>query len=412
MRLMMKTESDAAMPGGEAEAFDVIVVGAGATGSFAAIALARTGLRIAHVAPLAGSRDERTSALLAGSVTLLKRFDLWATLAPIAAPLRTMRIVDATGGLIRAPEIAFESAEIGLEAFGYNMRNAGLLAALAERAGSLANLVRIDDTVVGTDSGDDAVALTTAGGRRLSARLAVAADGRRSALRQAAGIAARETRYDQSALVVNLRHDHPHHDTSTEFHTRTGPFTLVPLGERSSSVVCVERPAIAEALAAMDDAGLARELERRAQSLLGRFTIDGPRQTFPIASLVAATMAGGRIALVGEAGHALPPIGAQGLNLGLRDVAALADICAEAARNGGDPGSAAALDRYRRARRADVLTRSAAIDLVNRSLLAGFLPVDLARVAVLSVANAFAPVRRLLMQAGLAAGRNAPAARL
>jgi 2-octaprenyl-6-methoxyphenol hydroxylase len=376
------------------ERFDIIVVGAGPAGLAAALLAERTGRRVALVGPPAPA-DRRTAALLAGSVELMRRLGAWQELSTRAAPLRRIRIVDGTERLIRAPEVLFDSAEIGLEAFGYNLENAtitGTLANLVERRG----IGRFRDRAEAADILPDEAAVRLADGRQVSGRLIVAADGRNSCMRMAAGIAASEWRYGQTALVVNLRHELGHDDVSTEFHTETGPFTLVPLAGKRSSLVWVERPEEASRLAGLDDAALSQAVERRARSFLGAMSVDSARQTFPIAGMSARQMAQDRIALVGEAGHVLPPIGAQGLNIGLADVAALEPVfMAE------DAGSPEQLARYDSRRHSDVTRRSTIIDGMNRSLLSGFLPVQAARGFGLFLLGNVPALRRAAMRSGL-----------
>jgi 2-octaprenyl-6-methoxyphenol hydroxylase len=234
--------------------------------------------------------------------------------------------------------------------------------------------------------------------------LVVAADGRNSICREAAGIDVTRTEFPQTALTLNLQHRRSHGDTSTEFHTETGPFTLVPLPGRRSSLVWVTDPAAAESLSTQDDAGLAREVERRAHSILGAMEIEGARGKFPIESVVARRFAQRRIVLVGDAGHVLPPIGAQGLNLGIRDAVAAADLIRQAKREGADPGGEALLRAYDGARQADVRSRSFAVEMMNRSLLSGFLPVHALRGLGLQFAASFGPLRRMLMRQGLGPG--------
>jgi 2-octaprenyl-6-methoxyphenol hydroxylase len=376
---------------------DIAVVGAGPAGLAAALLLDQIGFRVALIAPERTGADERTSALLAGSVALLERIGVWPLLAAEAAPLRSLRIVDGTRRLIRAPEVLFHCGEIGLAAFGYNIPNAALIDALetilAERA-----IRRITALAEDIASGDDDVVLDLSNGDRLKARLAVAADGRRSKLRDAAGIPVREWRYDQAALVVNLRHALPHDDTSTEFHTEHGPFTLVPLPGNRSSLVWVDRPAEANRRAAASDDELAAEIEKRSAAILGAIVIDGRRQVFPLAGMNAARFAARRVALVGEAAHLFPPIGAQGLNLGYRDVVALGEALSGLA----DPGAEEPLAAYDRARRGDVLTRSAAVDALNRTLLTGFLPVQGLRGLGLFLLDRVPSLRRAVMRRGVA----------
>ena len=226
--------------------------------------------------------------------------------------------------------------------------------------------------------------------------------------RAAAGIGINRRAYRQTALTLNLAHLKPHHDVTTEFHTEHGPVTLVPLPSRRSSLVCVLDPPGAAALFAMTDAELAIEIERRAHSLLGKVSIEPGRGLFPLAVATARTLARDRIALVGEAAHVVPPIGAQGLNLGLRDAATLAEIIADARRRGADIASPAVLARYDLQRRADVTSRTIAIDLLNRSLLTDFIPVHGARGLSLFLADRIAPLRRALMREGVTPAASQP----
>ncbi len=386
---------------------EIAVVGAGPVGLAAALVLSDAGYRVALTAPARPPADERTSALLAGSVALLERIGIWAGIAGAAAPLRTMRIADGTRRLIRAPEVAFHAAEIGLDAFGHNIPNAVLVDAL-EAAIATRPIDRREAFVEAVRPGDDAVALTLSTGDTVSAPLVVAADGRRSKVRDGVGIPIRDWRYDQAALVCNLRHTLPHDDTSTEFHTEGGPFTLVPLpGDRRSSLVWVDRPAETERRLSLSEDALAAEIEDRSQSVLGTIAIDGKRQMFPLSGMNALRFAESRVALVGEAAHLFPPIGAQGLNLGYRDVAALADGLAG---RKDDPGAPEVLAAYDRARRGDVFSRTAAVDALNRTLLSGFLPVQALRGAGLFLLDRLPPLRQLAMRQGVAlSGRDRPA---
>lgn len=378
--------------------FDILVAGAGPAGLAAALEGQRRGHATAVVAPPRGGRDERTAALLAGSVDLLRRLGAWDLIAE-KAPMRALRIVDATRRLIRAPEVTFHASEIGLPAFGYNIRNADLVDALERRAAE-AGIPRLDTSVAGVAPDTDTIALDLASGQTVTARLVVAADGRRSTVREAIGIDVSEWRYDQSALVVNLAHALPHQDTSTEFHTENGPLTLVPLTGRRSSLVWVDRPDAVTRRLEMDEATLADEIEARSASLLGAMRIDGPRQAFPLSGMSALGFAASRAVLVGEAAHVFPPIGAQGLNLGYRDVRALGEILSGRGR---DPGAPTRLAAYERARRSDVISRTTAVDALNRTLLTGFLPVQAVRGLGLFLLDRIPSLRRAVMRQGVAA---------
>ena len=384
---------------------EVAVVGGGPAGLVCAIALAAAGAETLLIAP-AAAPDNRTTALLSSSVTALETLGVWQSCLPLAAPLKTMRIVDATQRLFRAPEVSFAAAEIGLDAFGHNIENRYLIAALEARAAEL-ELPRISDPALAVMSDAGGVTIRHAGGE-VRVQLAIGADGRRSLCRAAAGIDTRERNYPQTALTLTLAHDRPHGDISTEFHTETGPFTLVPLPGRRSSLVCVlDRAQVAE-LWALSDAALAVEIERRADSLLGKMSVEPGRGMFPLTYETADSFARERIALIGEAAHVVPPIGAQGLNLGLRDGAAIAEIVADARRENIDLGAPELLARYDSERRADVTSRGIAVDLLNRSLLTDFLPAHGARGLSLYLIDRIGPLRRALMREGVAPAASQP----
>ena len=378
---------------------EIAIVGAGAAGLTAALALAGAGWETVLLAKPA-HRDNRTTALLAGSVTALETLGVWPGLADRAAPLRTLRIVNDTMRLLRAPEARFEAGEIGLTAFGHNIENRHLLAALQARAGGLPALRRLDDEVEGIDIGEERVTLRLKSGSRLTARLVIGADGHRSLCRAAAGIDTVGWSYPQSALTLNIDHTRPHDFISTEFHTENGPFTLVPLPGARSSVVWVGDKAQIDRLAALDDTSLAQQVEQRSHSILGKISVEQGRGVFPLAVESARSFGTNRIALIGDAAHRLPPIGAQGLNLGLRDAATIAELVAQT--RGGDPGNADLLARYDRLRRIDVTSRTVAVDLLNRSLLSGFIPVQGARGFGFYLLNRIGPLRRAVMREGMA----------
>jgi 2-octaprenyl-6-methoxyphenol hydroxylase len=384
---------------------EVAVIGGGPAGLVAAIALATAGVDTLLIAPPA-EPDHRTTALLAGSVTALETLGVWPACVPHAAPLRTIRLIDATQRLIRAPEVLFTAAEIGLDAFGYNIENRHLIAALEARAVEL-KLARIADAAVSITPDAAGVSIKHTDGEA-RVRLVIGADGRRSLSRSTAGIETTQRVYPQTALTLNLGHARSHDDASTEFHTERGPFTLVPLPGRRSSLVCVLDPVHAAELAAMDDAALSREIERRAHSLLGAMIVEPGRGIFPLAIETADSFARDRIALVGEAAHVVPPIGAQGLNLGLRDGATIAELVAEARRQNTDSGAPELLARYDAQRRADVTSRAIAVDLLNRSLLTDFLPAQGARGLSLYLVDRIGPLRRALMREGVAPAASQP----
>jgi 2-octaprenyl-6-methoxyphenol hydroxylase len=382
--------------------FDVAVIGGGPAGLAAAIALAQSGANTALIARRAPYADNRTTALLGGSVDLLQQLQVWPRCEDKAAALRAMRLVDDTGRLIRAPEVRFSSDEIGLDVFGYNIENRLLMIALEDRAAELSGLARFDDEADAVTPQEAEITVGTGRGEQLSARLVVGADGRQSLCREAAGIGVRRREFNQSALTFNIRHSRPHRDISTEFHTPQGPCVFVPLPGDRCSVVWVTAPKEAERLLALSDDELSEAVEKRSHSILGRINVEPGRHLFPLAIEQPRQFSNARVALVGEAAHVVPPIGAQGLNMGLRDAADIADIVGQAMASGEDPGSPQVLKRYDKARRADVVSRTFAIDLANRSLFSDFLAVQGLRAAGLHLIGSFGPLRRLAMREGLA----------
>lgn len=384
------------------------MVGGGPAGLTAAIALAQGGISTVLAGKRPAQTDNRTTALLAGSVTALETLGVWPLCAPKAAPLKVMRIVDDTGRLWRAPEVKFDCTEIGLEAFGYNIENRDLVVALEQHARTLRNLRLIEDDVIGVAPDDDAVIVTLKDGESLRAPLVIGADGKRSLCREAAGIAVDAHEYKQIALTVCLKHSRPHRASSTEFHTPSGPFTLVPLPGNRSSLVWVLDAHRAEEFAELDDAALSAEIERAAHSILGKIEVEPGRGLFPLSIATARQFGASRIALVGEAAHVIPPIGAQGLNLGLRDAATIGELAAEAQRDGNDIGGTDVLAAYDRKRRADVGSRTFAIDILNRTLLTDFLPVQGMRGIGLYMLDRIGPLRRAAMREGVAPGSSQP----
>ncbi len=357
-----------------------VVVGCGPAGLTAAIALAEGGLSTLLVGKRPAKSDNRTIALLASSITALETLGVWKSCAAQAAPLKVMRIVDDTGRLWRAPEVKFDASEIGLEAFGYNIENRHLIDALEERARDLTDLRVIDGEALAITPERQAVAVAIKNGATYRAQLAIGADGGNSICRAAAGIGMDERDYPQVALTLCLRHSRPHHNTSTEFHTPSGPFTFVPLPGNRSSLVWVLDPGAADELADIDDAELSDEIERASYSILGK---DSKSSRAAVAFRFVSRPHDGSQT---DASHSSAK-----LRMSFRRSARKVSIwvCATqqqsanwqilANRGNQDIGSDDVLAHYDRLRRADVGSRTFAVDLLNRTLLSDLLPAQSAR---------------------------------
>ncbi|MBB4569612.1 UbiH/UbiF family hydroxylase [Rhizobium leucaenae] len=380
---------------------EVAVIGGGLTGMIAAIALARGGRAVALVAQPHNKADRRTTALMDQSIRFLERLALWDRIAPSTAPLNTMQIIDGTTRLLRAPTVAFRASEIGLDAFGYNIPNAALLSALSEAVKAEGNITLIEMAASEVTVRDDGVTITLEDGDIVETAFVVGADGRNSMVRETVGIKVKTWSYPQSATVLNFAHSLPHQNISTEFHTESGPFTQVPLPDNRSSLVWVQKPAEAAANSERSLEDLGRLIEERMQSMLGKVTVEDSVQVWPLSGMTAYRFGKGRAALIGEAAHVFPPIGAQGLNLSLRDILTLVEILASPT---GQPISASAGDSFDRRRRVDIISRTASVDLLNRSLLSDFLPVQMLRAAGLHVLSAIPPLRNIVMREGIEPG--------
>ncbi len=381
---------------------DVIVAGAGPAGLVAACLAAARGFTVALVTGPESTRpDPRTVALMMPSLGVLEAAGLWpGPLIGSAAPLRKLRLVDDTGAFVSAPELVFSARELGLEAFGWNIPLAILKPALEERARALGVKLHRASVSTSTVTGG-VVTLTLDDGGTLTSRLVLAADGRNSPLRRAVGIGTVSWSYEQTAIAVSFAHSRPHHGTSSEYHKQAGPFTTVPLPGDRSSLVWMERPARAAALMALDGKALAAEIQALSHGDLGLVSDIGPRQSFPMSGARAEIFARHRVMLIGEAAHIVPPIGAQGLNMSFRDAHDAVELITAARDKGSDPGGDLILSDYDVRRQRDVRPRQAVIDLMNRSLLSGYLPMDAGRAAGLAALASFGPLRRFAMRVGL-----------
>jgi 2-octaprenyl-6-methoxyphenol hydroxylase len=381
----------------ETAKYDVIVAGGGIAGLTATALLGALGFRTLCLDRQPGNArdDGRTTALLASSLALLERAGIDAEALPEAAPMNAMRIVDLT--VERGPDITFDALALTGRPFGSNIPNAGLHAALAARIAALPTAgLREGAEIAKIEFVPEAARVTLTGGETLEATLLLGADGRDSPSRRAGGIAVDRRDYGQTALVCNLRHEAPHEGVSIEHHLAHGPCTFVPMPGEHSSLVWVETPARAAELAALDDAGFVAALVEAVGAPFGTMAPVTPRQAWPLVSLHAERYAAPRLALIGEAAHALHPIGAQGLNLTFRDIAALASALARARQRGHDYGSGTVLKPWERARRPDIESRVAATRGLNALVVSDLLPARLFHRAGLAAVGRLAPLQKLV----------------
>jgi len=396
-----------------AENVDILISGGGVAGLTAAAAFGKAGFSVICADPTppvterdAEGSDLRTTAFLQPSQTLLDQIGLWDRYAPHAAALQIMRIVDA-GGEVSEPRLVkeFDASDISEKPFGWNLPNWLLR---RELVAFLQDLPNVDFRQgVGTKSlftRTQEARVTLTDSSLISCRLVIAADGRSSPMRDAAGIGVKTMRYGQKALAFAVTHPQPHQNVSTEIHRSGGPFTLVPLpdyqGKNSTAIVWMETGPEVDRLAKLPVPEFEAAMNERSCGILGELTLASRRTVWPIISQVAERMSSERLALIAEAAHVVPPIGAQGLNMSLGDLRALLDL---ATANPSDLGSRKMLDQYHKTRHGEVQVRVTGIDVLNRASMAHAQPLRDARAMGLNALYSLAPVRKTLMQMGLGA---------
>lgn len=351
---------------------DVLVGGGGYVGLSLAVALkqADPGLRVAVVDMRpreALSKDPRASAVAAAASRMLDRLGVWSKIAPHAQPMMEMIVTDSRlRDAVRPVFLTFDGEVEPGEPFAHMVPNGHMVAVLADRAEELGVELIAPDAVSGFTSGSSEVEIRLASGAVRKAKLLVAADGVRSKLRDLAGIGTVRWEYDQSGIVTTVAHERPHEGRAEEHFLPSGPFAILPLTGNRSSLVWTERRDDAERLVKGDDFTFELELERRFGHHLGKLSLDGPRYAFPLGLTLARAFVQPRLALAGDAAHGIHPIAGQGLNLGFKDVAALAEVLVEARRLGGDIGALDVLERYERWRRFDTFRMGVVTDVLNR----------------------------------------------
>jgi 2-octaprenyl-6-methoxyphenol hydroxylase len=385
---------------------ELVIAGAGLNGMLLAVACAGAGLSVAVVDPqdpaamLDDGFDGRTSAIAYGSRLVLDGIGLWPDIAGDAEPIREIRVVDDGSPLF----LHYDHRDLGdghepAAPLGYIVENRVLRRALLQRAGVLPMLRLMPLRRVAAVEADQTGAVVMLDdGERLHARLVAAADGANSPLRRAAGIRAVEWRYRQTGIVTTVAHERPHGGIAVEHFLPSGPFAILPMTGNRSSIVWTEHADLAPRLLALPDAAFAAELGARFGGFLGRIEPVGPRWSYPLALMQAERYIDCRLALVGEAAHVIHPIAGQGLNIGIRDIAALAELIIDTRRLGLDIGDDALLERYERWRRIDAVLLAAVTDSLNRLFSNTIAPVRLARDTGLAIVNQLPPLKRLLMR--------------
>ena len=351
---------------------EVAVGGAGFAGLALAIALRQAlgdPFAVTVIDPTlahAQSKDPRASAIAAAARRLFEAIDVWDAVAPNAQPILDMMVTDSKlDDAVRPTFLTFGGDVEEGEPFAHMVENRHLVDALATKARDLGVDLRAG-AVAGFENAGNVVDVSLADGEVISARLLVGADGARSLIREQAGIAIHGWSYDQSAIVTTVAHEREHNGRADEHFLPAGPFAILPLTGKRCSIVWTENTREAQRIVALPDDEFHKELEKRFGLQLGELKVIGPRRAFPLGLFTARTFIGERLALIGDAAHIIHPIAGQGLNMGLRDVAALAEAIADAARLGLDPGGPDVLDRFQRWRRFDTMTMGIATDGLNR----------------------------------------------
>ena len=386
--------------------FDVLIAGGGLVGMTLGCALARGGLDVAVIdrdAPLTqleGAYDGRASAISYGSAQVFKGIGLWDLIEEDVSPIRDVRVVD--GSLIEGISplfLHYDHRELGDEPLGYIIENRVTRVGLFQLAQGLDNLTLISPVAVERLERLPGFAEAhLSDGRVIRADLAVAADGKFSPIREAAGINQTSWKYDQTAIVCTVEHERDHQGVAVELFQPTGPFAMLPMTGNRSNIVWSEDPKIVKQLMALDDGAFLGELGQRFGDWLGEIKLTGPRFAYPLSFSLADTYLAHRLALAGDSGHGIHPIAGQGFNMGIRDVAALAEVLVDAKRLGLDPGGPMVLEKYEQWRRFDNVLLASVCDGLLRLFSNDNQPLRLARDLGLAAVNNLPPLKKLFMR--------------
>ncbi len=384
---------------------EVIIGGGGMVGLTLALALAQGGLTVAIADPVPAATatgaafDGRVSALSYSSVRMLEALGVWAALASDAQPIHDILITDSALGRTPSPlSLHFDSREIG-EPMGQIAENRHIRAALfaaVDRAKDVTFISPAALTALDVQGGKVVASLSN--GRKITAKLAIAADGRESPMREEMGLKTIAWSYPQTGIVATVEHERPHNGVAYEHFLPSGPFAILPMTRNRSSLVWTEREDLAPAMMALDSNAFDAEIATRFGAHLGATKAVGPRWSYPLKFHLARGFVKPRFALAGDAAHGIHPIAGQGLNLGFKDAAALAECALDAARLGLDIGALDTLSRYERWRRFDSVTLAASTDALNRLFSNDIAPLRIARDLGIGAVDAIAPLRRFFMR--------------
>lgn len=384
------------------EKSDAIVVGGGLAGLVTAFALANSGLDVIHLAPLAPP-DSRTSALMTPSVKIMQDLGLVDDPNDIGVPLEKIRIIDATNRLLHAPEALFDSTEVGEAAFGWNFANTKLLQTFGPQVTAQNSLTQLPASAEKLTQTDQGWEIKLSNGNSVRGPLIIGADGKNSFVRQSANIALHKTQHKQSALVCDLTLGRPLEGESVEYHYPNGPFTLVPAGGLKANLVWVDSHDVLQEVKQRSETEILNLLQEKSQNLFGEIKLDSGVFVFPLSSHHVDKMGQNGIVLVGESGHAFPPIGAQGLNLSLRDVSDLI-ACLDHSFDQKDNEWATKISTdYQQKRFADIKRTSTMVDTLFKSLLTEVLPAQAIRAGGIWALKSIPPLRKFAFQMGMGA---------